>query len=63
MATYLMIWLRAPRAMQWQSIDFGLPDRRRRPGPYTVTARLIRPPGLLTVRIMESLGAVGLESK
>ena len=33
---------------QWQSIDFGLPDRRRRQDPYTVTARLKRPPGLLT---------------
>lgn len=33
---------------QWQSIDFGLPDRRHRQDPYTVTARLKRPPGLLT---------------
>ncbi len=33
---------------QWQSIDFGLPDRRRRQDPYTVTARLKRPRGLLT---------------
>jgi HEAT repeat protein len=38
----------AQEKWQWQSIDFGLPDRRLQRKPYTVTARLKRPPGLLT---------------
>jgi HEAT repeat protein len=38
----------AQKQWQWQSILFSLPDSLRRQDAHTVTARLKRPPGLLT---------------
>jgi hypothetical protein len=38
----------AQRLWQWQSIEFGFSKSRRTPDSYTITARIKKPPGLLT---------------